>query len=54
MADALNTTSRTMFFSLCEWGWLEPWKWAPEMGNSWRTTPDVMDKWFSIKAIINV
>lgn len=38
MRDALNATGRPIFYSLCEWGVMEPWLWGPAIGNSWRTT----------------
>ena len=38
MRDALNATGRPIFYSLCDWGVLEPWLWARDVGNSWRTT----------------
>lgn len=45
MRDALNATGRHIFFSLCEWGVEDPATWAPEVGNSWRTTGDISDNW---------
>ncbi|CAB9502349.1 Probable alpha-galactosidase B [Seminavis robusta] len=41
MRDALNATGRPIFYSLCEWGEQDPATWAPPVGNSWRTTPDI-------------
>lgn len=41
MSDALHAAGRPIFFSMCEWGSNHPWKWAREIGNSWRTTPDI-------------
>ena len=41
MRDALNATGRPIFFSMCEWGVDNPGRWAPSVGNSWRTTPDI-------------
>ena len=38
MRDALNASGRPIVYSLCEWGVMEPWLWAPAVGNSWRTT----------------
>ena len=38
MRDALNATGRPIFYSLCEWGVQEPWLWARDVGNAWRTT----------------
>jgi alpha-galactosidase len=45
MGDALNATGRPIFYSLCEWGLYQPWLWAPEVGNSWRTTNDITPTW---------
>jgi alpha-galactosidase len=30
---------------MCEWGNHKPWLWARNIGNSWRTTGDIFDKW---------
>lgn len=38
MRDALLETGRDIFYSVCNWGEEETWKWAPETANSWRTT----------------
>lgn len=45
MRDALNATGRSVLFSMCEWGVLEPWLWGPGVGNSWRTTADIANSW---------
>jgi len=45
MRDALKTTGRPIVFSLCEWGSHQPWLWAKDIGNSWRTTGDISDCW---------
>ncbi|CAN1328895.1 unnamed protein product [Linum perenne] len=45
MSKALMNTGRSIFFSLCEWGRDDPATWAPAIGNSWRTTGDISDKW---------
>ncbi len=49
MRDALNATGRPIFYSLCQWGEEESWRWAPETANSWRTTQDIFDGWASIE-----
>lgn len=46
--DALRTSGRSIVFSICEWGQNHPWRWAPEVGNLWRTTGDIEDKWTSV------
>jgi len=38
MRDALASTGRPIFFSMCNWGEEESWRWAPSTANSWRTT----------------
>ena len=48
MRDALNKTGRPIFYSMCEWGAEDPATWAPKVGNSWRTTGDIQDKWDSM------
>ena len=45
MRDALNATGRRIFYSMCEWGEKDPATWARTVGNSWRTTPDIMPNW---------
>ena len=49
MRDALNATGRQIFYSLCQWGEEESWRWAPETANSWRTTQDIFDGWASME-----
>ena len=43
MRDALFAAGRPVLFSICEWGNSNPWEWAGEVGNSWRTTGDIYD-----------
>jgi len=45
MRDALAKSGRPIVFSLCEWGSTKPWLWARDVGNLWRTTGDILDKW---------
>jgi len=45
MRDALNASGRPIVFSLCEWGSSKPWLWAKDIGNLWRTTGDIKDRW---------
>ena len=48
MRDALNMSGRAILFSMCEWGVEDPATWAPQVGNSWRTTNDIRDEWGSM------
>jgi len=45
MRDALKKSGRPIVFSLCEWGSTKPWLWARDVGNLWRSTGDISDKW---------
>jgi len=47
-SQALAATNANIVFSICDWGTKEPWKWAPAIANSWRTTPDIVDNWLSM------
>ena len=49
MSNALLETGRPIVFSLCEWGTNKPWLWGKGIGNLWRTTGDISDKWSSKK-----
>ncbi len=53
MRDALAATGRNIFYSICEWGVNQPWTWAPQVGNSWRTTGDIRDSYSSMLSIFN-
>ncbi len=46
MGDALRATGRPILYSLCQYGFADPWKWGPSVGASmWRTTDDINDTW---------
>jgi alpha-galactosidase len=45
MSDALRASGRDIVFSMCEWGSNQPWLWATNTGNSWRTSSDIYDAW---------
>ncbi len=46
MGEALRSTGRPIFYSLCQYGLGEPWKWGPSVGaQMWRTTDDINDTW---------
>jgi alpha-galactosidase len=44
MRDALRASGRPIVFSICEWGTSKPWLWAKDVGNLWRTTGDIKDR----------
>jgi alpha-galactosidase len=45
MRAALDASGRAIVFSICEWGKNKPWLWAKNIGNLWRTTGDIKDRW---------
>jgi len=49
MSAALLSAGRPIVFSMCEWGTAKPWVWGAGIGNLWRTTGDISDKWTSKK-----
>ena len=49
MRDALAATGRPIFYSGCNWGEEESWRWGPDVFNSWRTTQDIWDDWSSVE-----
>lgn len=51
MREALDATGRDIVYSICEWGENEPWTWAGELGQLWRTTGDIADNWDSMLGI---
>ena len=53
MRDALNSTGREILYAVCEWGLDFPSAWAPELGNSWRVTNDIIPSWRTIYRIVN-
>ena len=49
MADALQNSGRKIILGVCEWGQLNPEKWARQAGGSlWRVSFDVRDMWKDI------
>jgi alpha-galactosidase len=42
MQEALADCGRPIVYSICAWGFQA---WMPEVGNLWRTTGDIVDKW---------
>ena len=54
LRDALLHSGRPIVFSICEWGSNRPWEWAPAVGNLWRTTGDIQDRWNSVLTIVNL
>ncbi len=53
MRDALDAAGRPIVFGICEWGRNRPWLWAPKIGNLWRTTGDIRNRWDSVLNILD-
>ncbi|TDQ04595.1 NPCBM/NEW2 domain-containing protein [Labedaea rhizosphaerae] len=53
MSDALRATGRPIVLSICEWGSNQPWNWAAQYGELWRTTGDINDSWGSVMGILD-
>ena len=51
--DALKQAGRPIVFSICEWGFNQPWEWGSQTGHLWRTTNDISDRWVSMIQIID-
>lgn len=52
MQRALKVQNRDIYYSLCQYGMHDVWKWGAEVGgNSWRTTGDITDTWASLSNI---
>ena len=51
--DALRKTGRPIVLSICEWGRNRSWEWATGVGQLWRTTSDIHDRWQSVVWILN-
>jgi alpha-galactosidase len=53
MSEAIDSTGRDIVFSICSWGFGNPWKWGPDLGNLWRTTHDIKPSWGSWTRILD-
>ena len=51
VAKETGKEEKPITFSICEWGFNRPWKWGHTAGNSWRTTMDIMPRWWRIMMI---
>ncbi|KAJ5837124.1 Aldolase-type TIM barrel [Penicillium robsamsonii] len=53
MRDALLNADRTIFYSLCDWGYADVNTWGNQTGNSWRMSLDITPDWARIAEIAN-
>ena len=52
MQQYLRQQPRDIFYSLCQYGMADVWTWGHAVdANSWRTTGDITDTWYSLKTI---
>jgi alpha-galactosidase len=52
MSASLNSSSRDIVLSICQYGRSNVWEWGAEVGGQlWRTTEDIQDTWGSMAAI---
>jgi alpha-galactosidase len=52
MGEYLKQQPRDIYYSLCQYGMSDVWKWGNLVGGqSWRTTNDITDTWTSVKNI---
>lgn len=48
VAEENQTEEKPIFFSVCEHGRTQPWTWAGDFANSWRTSHDISASWSSV------
>ena len=53
MSAALNATGRPIVYSICNWGKKDPWTWAPDVANMWRTTMDIYPQYARVMSIVD-
>ena len=53
MRDALYAAGRPIVFSICDWGFQQPWEWGGDVGHLWRTYHDIKDRWASLMIIFD-
>lgn len=53
MSKHLAATGRKIIFQICEWGVDFPSAWAPELGNSWRMSSDIINAYSTVPRILN-
>lgn len=53
IAEFAARTNVTFQYSLCQWGWNQPYIWGRRIAQSWRNTGDIRPTWTALAAIIN-
>lgn len=54
MRKAYQSTKRPIVYSICNWGTKHTTIWAPAIGNLWRTTEDIRDRFASVLEILDI
>jgi alpha-galactosidase len=58
--QAIAASGRAIMLNICEWGYQDPWLWAPGVGSTWRTTGDYYtygapkDWWSAIMRLLDL
>lgn len=47
MSHALSRMGRPIYYNIGEWGIQQPWRWAHEIANSWRTMPGIIESFLN-------
>lgn len=53
MRDELARLDRPIVYGISEYGNTQPWTWASDVANLWRTTQDIAPNWGSVLGIID-
>lgn len=53
MSSAILATKRPIVFQVCDWGVDFPSAWAPQLGNTWRITNDIIPAYRTLPRILN-
>lgn len=51
MSDAIREAGRPVLLSMCEWGHSKPWRWARDVGHSWRIGGDICCSFDTLQVI---
>jgi len=52
MGAALASVGRDVVYSISEYGDHQPWTWAHDVANLWRTTQDLWPNWESVSDVV--
>ena len=57
MRDAINQLAEKynetpLIYSICQWGWQDPFNWAWRLGQAWRIDNDLKPYWPNIATVL--